>query len=57
MLSQLTRLQVIKKKRDLPLFAAVGFDLLAGFPRPVTLVSRANIKSETAQVSEGLAIA
>lgn len=32
MLSQLDGLQVIKKQRNLPLFTAVSFDLLAGFP-------------------------
>lgn len=39
MVSQLDGLQMIKKERDLPLFAAVSFDFLAGLPRPVPLIS------------------
>lgn len=39
MLGQLNGLQVVKKERHLPLFTAVSFNLLAGFPRPVSFGS------------------
>lgn len=52
MLSQFNGLQMIKKKRDLPLLTAVSFDLLAGLPRPVPLISR--IYNEQTFVMAGL---
>lgn len=46
---QLHGLQVVEQKRHLPLFAAVGLDLLAGLPRPVPFVSatKANDEKQT----------
>lgn len=56
MLSQLNGLQVIKKKRDLPFFTAVSFNLLARLPRPVPFTSRENQtpqrQSRSAEVNE-----
>lgn len=45
MLGQLNGLQVVKKERHLPLFTAVSFNLLAGFPRPVSF--RSGVHNET----------
>lgn len=39
MFGQLLGFQVVKEQRHLPLLAAVGLDLLAGLPRPVSLRS------------------
>lgn len=39
MLSQLNGLQVVEEERDLPLFTAVSFNLLAGLPGPVPFIS------------------
>lgn len=42
MLGQLDGLQVVEQQRDLPLFTAVGFELLAGLTRPVPFISAAH---------------
>lgn len=54
MLGQLDGLQVVKKEGDFPLLAGVGYNFLAGFPRPVPLVSRRKQRhaDETVKVCE-----
>lgn len=57
MLGQLDGLQVVKEEGDFPLLAGVGYNFLAGFPRPIPLVSRrkqqhADVDGEIGKVCE-----
>lgn len=57
MLGKLDGLQVVKKKGDFPLLAGVRYNFLAGFPRPIPLVSRrkrrhADVDGEIVKVCE-----
>lgn len=57
MLGQLDGLQVVKKEGDFPLLAGVRDNFLAGFPRPIPLVSsrrqrHADVDGEIVKVCE-----
>lgn len=53
-LSQLDRLQMVKKERDFPLLVGVRLNFLAGLPRPIPLVSGRKINNGNVKVCGGL---